>query len=664
MLGKSDSSPQAAPARPRLTCAERQKVAAAVPRLLHWFATEARDLPWRRVRDPYAIWVSEVMLQQTQVATVIPYWERWMRELPDVRALAKAGEGRLHKLWEGLGYYSRVRNLQRAAQQIVARHGGVFPRQFEEVLALPGVGRYTAGAVCSIAFNQPTPIVDGNVARVLSRWFAIGKPVRERSTQARLWRLAEALVQAAASVPPARSAAACSHLNQALMELGAVLCLPRGPRCEACPVAVLCAARAQGRPEAFPVQQPRPATIARRVLAFVAEQEGKYLVRQRPERVVNARLWEFPNVEVPAKAPAPEGAVLLGVITHAITRYRIRLEAWRVPPSQLPAFACEQEGRWLSQSQMERLAFASAHRRVARLLADPPLAMLGSPRTIPQSPHAMLNRREALRLASAGAAALALGPQLLHAQTAPPTAAAPTGPFSLPPLPYATDALEPHIDARTMEIHHDKHHAAYVANLNKAVSGVPSAQNQSIEQLVAGWSSLPENIRVAVRNNGGGHYNHSLFWQMMKKDGGGTPKGELASAIEKHFGSLDNFKAEFTKAALGQFGSGWAWLCAQGKSKLIIRATANQDSPLAEGPPSTVPSGMTPEMAERFRRRYGIQAPGTNPDQVLVPLLGLDVWEHAYYLKYQNRRADYIAAWMNVINWDFVNERYQKAIAS
>src|SRR5437868_2047191 len=162
--------------------------------LLKWFGEAARDLPWRRTRDPYAIWISEIMLQQTQVKTVLPYWERWMRSLPDIESLAKARMETIHKLWEGLGYYTRVRNLQKAAQVIMEIHGGKFPRDFEAVLALPGIGRYTAGAICSIAFNQPTPILDGNVIRVLTRVFGIAENPKEKGANAKLWDLAEKLV--------------------------------------------------------------------------------------------------------------------------------------------------------------------------------------------------------------------------------------------------------------------------------------------------------------------------------------------------------------------------------------------------------------------------------------------------------------------------------------
>jgi Fe-Mn family superoxide dismutase len=194
---------------------------------------------------------------------------------------------------------------------------------------------------------------------------------------------------------------------------------------------------------------------------------------------------------------------------------------------------------------------------------------------------------------------------------------------ALPALPYELDALEPHIDARTMEIHHGKHHQTYVTNLNAALEKHPDLQGKSVDDLIRGLSSVPEDIRTAVRNNGGGHSNHSMFWQLMAADAGGEPDGAVSDAIRESFGSFAAFKEQFGKAALGRFGSGWAWLLSQG-GKLVIESTANQDSPLMEGK---------------------------------KPILGLDVWEHAYYLKYQNRRADYVAAFWNVVNWAEVNKR-------
>ncbi len=236
----------------------------------------------------------------------------------------------------------------------------------------------------------------------------------------------------------------------------------------------------------------------------------------------------------------------------------------------------------------------------------------------------MITRRQALKQTAlfTAACATSLAVQRLNGQGAP----AASGPFSVPPLPYAFDALEPHIDARTMEIHHDKHHAAYVTNLNKAVAESPELSKKPIEELLANLNGVPEKIRMAVRNQGGGHYNHTLFWQMMKKGGGGEPKGELAKALEKSFGSYSGFKEKLSEAATKVFGSGWAWLVVEG-NQLKIESSANQDTPLSQGKQA---------------------------------LLGVDVWEHAYYLKYQNRRPDYLAAWFNVINWDFVGDRYGK----
>ena len=241
----------------------------------------------------------------------------------------------------------------------------------------------------------------------------------------------------------------------------------------------------------------------------------------------------------------------------------------------------------------------------------------------------MITRRQAIKTTAFASAALAALPSALaQSNSAAPASVATTGPFTLPPLPYATDALEPFIDARTMEIHHDKHHAAYVTNLNKAVAEFPELGKHSVEALLKELDTVPEQIRTAVRNQGGGHFNHSLFWQTLRKDGG-APAGKLAQAIDTRFGSVGAFQEQFTKAALGQFGSGWAWLVLDADKKLRIEPTANQDSPVSQG---------------------------------LQPLLGIDVWEHAYYLKYQNRRPEYVAAFFHVINWDFITERYNKAI--
>ncbi|HXD49309.1 MAG TPA: superoxide dismutase [Gemmatimonadaceae bacterium] len=196
--------------------------------------------------------------------------------------------------------------------------------------------------------------------------------------------------------------------------------------------------------------------------------------------------------------------------------------------------------------------------------------------------------------------------------------------FTLPPLPYPNDALEPHIDARTMEIHHDKHHQAYVNNLNAAIEKAPELANKSLDDLMRSINSVPEAVRTAVRNNGGGHWNHSMFWEIMGPKKGGEPAGKLADAIKSAFGDFSKFKEQFAAAAAGRFGSGWVWLIKDG-GKLSITSTPNQDNPLMDGK---------------------------------TPILGLDVWEHAYYLKYQNKRPDYVTAWWNVVNWDAVAKRF------
>ena len=363
-----------------------KKVRQLVPLLLDWFAANARDLPWRCTSNPYAIWVSEIMLQQTQVKTVIPFWNRWMRELPTIEAAANAPSAKIHKLWEGLGYYTRVRNLQKAAQVIVEKHGGNFPVEFEDALALPGIGRYTAGAICSIAFNQPTPILDGNVIRVLTRTFGIAENPKEKKTNAQLWQLAEELVccvknakkaKAVFTSPtsrPSRDTDSCSHLNQSLMEFGALVCSPRNPQCGICPVKKLCFAFKENRVEELPNLGKREAATARRFIAFVIEQNGKFLVRQRPAGIANAHLWEFPNVEVNGTkldmpgifrsefGSLPEQISSLCTMKHSITRYRITLEAFLVRPTRTIA---NSDGIWKTPSQMQTLAFTAAHKKLA-----------------------------------------------------------------------------------------------------------------------------------------------------------------------------------------------------------------------------------------------------------------------------------------------------------
>jgi A/G-specific adenine glycosylase len=364
--------------------------------LLNWFSANARDLPWRRNQDAYGIWISEVMLQQTQVSAVIPYWERWMTRLADVQRLARARSQTIHRLWAGLGYYSRVRNLQAAARVLVREHGGKLPSDYETLLQLPGVGRYTAGALCSIAFGQPKPVVDGNVVRVLTRVFGIEGDPRRSETREALWGLAERLVRAAEAQPSSRlkslrsqrgqgrdrrggtargnqATSPCSAFNQGLMELGALVCTPRRPQCCACPLSQTCIAHQQRRMEAFPNLPKRPRATHRRFVAFILRRGDRLLVRQRPAGEVNAHLWEFPNTELgngsgdaiqaarEVLGKAPAGLQKFCTIKHSITRYRITLDVFEAGGVPLG-----RAGKWVSPAALRRLPFSSAHAKILR----------------------------------------------------------------------------------------------------------------------------------------------------------------------------------------------------------------------------------------------------------------------------------------------------------
>ena len=347
--------------------------------LTRWFDRNARDLPWRKTRDPYAIWISEVMLQQTQVQTVIPYWGRWMEKLPGIRELAGAPPELVLKLWEGLGYYSRARNLQRAACQILEEHKGVFPRDPDKILSLPGIGRYTAGAIASIALDQPEPILDGNVIRVLTRYFALEGDPKARPLNQRLWELASKLVQAAHFAEHLGDRR-CARVNQALMELGATVCTPGAqPACVVCPVAQACEARRRGRPERFPELPPRVPITGRFFATGIIEHQGRFLLRLREDTEVNRGFWEFPNWETGA-SDSPETVLSerLGIppnrwsslpdLRHHITRYRMtqRVRCACFLPS--PDWT---NGTWLwaTATELESLAMTAAHRKLTLRLA-------------------------------------------------------------------------------------------------------------------------------------------------------------------------------------------------------------------------------------------------------------------------------------------------------
>jgi A/G-specific adenine glycosylase len=350
------------------------------PALLSWYNERRRPLPWRASRDPYAVWVSEVMLQQTRVETVIPYWHRFLARFPDVAALASADLSDVLKAWEGLGYYGRARNLHRAAGEVVARHGGRLPDDAGALRALPGFGPYMAGAVASIAFGRPEPLVDGNVARVLTRLHGIdGAPARP-AVRRRLWDLAREMVPAADP----------GGFNQALMELGATLCTPRAPRCGECPLADPCVARAEGRPEDYPARAPRRAVPHHDIAVGVVSRGGRLLVVRRPEGALLGGLWEFPGGRLePDETPEiavvrtlkdrfglhlRPGGVPLAPVAHAFTHRRVTLHpfACRAPRGTVrPMFHTEH--RWLEPGGLDALALPRAHQKIAAALSSPGL---------------------------------------------------------------------------------------------------------------------------------------------------------------------------------------------------------------------------------------------------------------------------------------------------
>ena len=364
--------------------------------LLAWFALNARDLPWRRTRDPYAIWVSEIMLQQTQVKTVLAYWDAL-----DAGA-AQPGRTRSQPIRKDCTSSGRdwatipASGTCTAPRSAFGSNTAASSRKdFDDILALPGIGRYTAGAICSIAFNQPKPILDGNVIRVLTRLYGITGNPRERETNSRLWQMAEALVLQAAETASGANTAPhtsrstlhvsrtthyCAQLNQSLMELGALICTPRAPRCNACPIAKHCIAYAQGRVHELPSLGRRIRSTPRRFAAFVAQKRGRFLVRQRPAGVVNAHLWEFPNVELSlddadlkqaarrALGARPKKLEPLGTdetLYHPLPHHSGSLShRGRSQPTAIPA----RKGRWLDRTRLSKLAFTSAHRQILRRL--------------------------------------------------------------------------------------------------------------------------------------------------------------------------------------------------------------------------------------------------------------------------------------------------------
>ncbi len=355
--------------------AQIRRLQAQIPRLHEWFRAEARPLPWRTTRDPYAIWVSEVMLQQTRVAAVVPYFERWLAALPTLEALATTDERRVLQLWEGLGYYSRVHNLHRAARAVVEQHGGRIPSDPEAFRSLPGVGPYTAAAVLSIAFDHDLAVVDGNVRRVLARLAALERDPRRGAVSREMETLAQALL------PPGTAAL---H-NQAVMELGAVLCTPRRPRCATCPLEAVCAGWASGSPERFPLRRAKPPVPHHDVAIAVVFRDDQVFIDRRPYGGLLGGLWEFPGGKLEAGESVEEAlhreldeefgmrvqiVASLPSVAHAYSHFRVTLHPRLCRFSDMrPRVAEGRPWRWVPVEALPDHPMPRANRKVLESLA-------------------------------------------------------------------------------------------------------------------------------------------------------------------------------------------------------------------------------------------------------------------------------------------------------
>ncbi len=348
--------------------------------LLAWYDAERRDLPWRRTRDPYAVWVSEMMLQQTRVETVIPYWHRFLDRFPDVEALARADLAEVYELWAGLGYYSRARNLSRAARAVVERFGGDVPDDVDTLRSLPGIGRYTAGAIASIAFDRPEPVVDGNVERVLARRHGLRGMVKERATARRIWEEAARLARGPRP----------GDLNQALMELGATVCTPRAPRCDRCPLSPSCNARARGDAENVPKRAAKPIVLAAQSVAALVLRHGRALLVRRAAGGLLSGFWELPGGDLgrgeePAAALVARLAERLGVhvtnlspagaVSHSLTHRSLRVHLFcaTAGPGRLRRSGYEKH-LWAPPDRLTSLRSTALTRKALRTLLPGDLA--------------------------------------------------------------------------------------------------------------------------------------------------------------------------------------------------------------------------------------------------------------------------------------------------
>lgn len=348
-------------------------------KLIAWYQQHQRDLPWRQQTDGYAVWVSEIMLQQTRVETVKPYYQRWMTRFPTVEKLAQASQGEVLSMWEGLGYYSRARNLHKAAQTVVKEHGGELPDTAKALQDLPGIGRYTAGAIASIVFGRDEPAVDGNVKRVLARVFNVEEVVDSSAGERRIWQLAEE------NLPPGQA----SDYNQALMELGARVCTPRKPNCALCPIKEGCQAQALGIQGERPLRKPKRARPLHRLAAAVIREGENVLLRQRPEDGLLGGMWEFPNVRVDNgnegkdHAASLEDAVraqmglrirarqAVGAYQHEYTHFQVKLEAFNCELLGGNAHLREtQAARWVRLAELEQYPMGKLDRQISTKLSQ------------------------------------------------------------------------------------------------------------------------------------------------------------------------------------------------------------------------------------------------------------------------------------------------------
>ena len=345
-----------------------RKLSRVTTRLLNWYRQHSRSLPWRGYSDPYAVWVSEIMLQQTRVETVIPYFKKWMEQFPTINKLAEATERDVLNTWEGLGYYSRARNLHKAAKSVVEQHGGELPRDLNELGNLPGIGRYTVGAIASIAFNMDEPALDGNLRRVYARLIDLSEPADSPAGEKILWDLARE------HLPKGQA----GDYNQALMDLGATICLPKNPRCASCPLLEFCMAHANGTQEERPVLKPKK-KLPRYINAMgVIIEDGKVLLSRRPSKGLLGGLWEFPNARVDEGPAEGLESVLekeyrlkvqrgkaLGIVHHAYTHFRVTVHAYR---SELVTMPENQNLKWVKLKELDDYPMGKVDRQIARML--------------------------------------------------------------------------------------------------------------------------------------------------------------------------------------------------------------------------------------------------------------------------------------------------------